>query len=63
MRELKIKYNGEFIPDKRLYPESCDYEFCCLLKERGITLPFTRFDKEGNWQDPELHRFCGLTLD
>lgn len=63
MRELKIEYNGEFIPDKRLYPESCDYEFCCLLKERGIELPFTWFNEKGDLQDPEFYGFCGLYLD
>jgi len=39
--------NNGFVPDKRLYPECCDYEFCKLLKEKGIDLPFTV------WQDRE----------
>ena len=39
--------NHSFVPDKRLYPECCDYEFCKLFKERGIDLPFT------TWTDRE----------
>ena len=29
------------IPNKRVYPDASDYEFCTLLKERGIIIPFT----------------------
>jgi hypothetical protein len=32
------------IPDKRLYPEACDYEFTRILKERELSLPFTAFN-------------------
>ena len=32
------------IPDKRLYPESCDYEFSTVLKQKGLSLPFTTYD-------------------
>jgi len=34
------------VPNKRLYPEACDYEFCLLLKEKNIYLPFTTFNSE-----------------
>jgi len=34
------------VPDKRLYPERCDYEFCMLLKQRGLYLPFTVWDDD-----------------
>lgn len=34
------------IPDKRLYPERCDYEFCLMLKQRGLYLPFTAWDDD-----------------
>lgn len=37
----EVAYNEYYVPDKRLYPECCDYEFCKLLIERGISLPFT----------------------
>ncbi len=44
-----IYRNGEIdisslIPDKRLYPESCELEFCKQLKMLGYYLPFTTFD-------------------
>src|SRR5687768_1965196 len=31
------------VPNKRLYPEACDFEFCKELKSLGIGLPFTTF--------------------
>ncbi|GAB6464345.1 hypothetical protein CON36_32320 [Bacillus cereus] len=42
---VEIESNQEYVPDKRLYPERCDFEFCSLLKQKGIYLPFT------TWQD------------
>jgi hypothetical protein len=36
--------NVHYIPNKRLYPESCDFEFCQLLTKTGERLPFTTFD-------------------
>ena len=35
----------ELIPDKRLYPEACDLEFCEELNRRGFSLPFTTFNQ------------------
>lgn len=34
------------IPNKRLYPEACDYLFCSLLISMGFELLFTNFNKE-----------------
>lgn len=38
----------ELVPDKRLYPEACDYEFARLVTERkttkGVGLPFTTYN-------------------
>jgi len=34
----------ELIPDKRLYPEACDLDFCDRLISRGFRLPFTIFN-------------------
>jgi len=31
---------SECASNKRLYPEACDFEFCSLLKRRGVELPF-----------------------
>ena len=58
MRELAIKSNYGYVPDKRLYPEACDYEFCRLLKENGIYLPFTNFNENRPEQD-----FYGYTIE
>lgn len=43
-----------YVPDKRLYPECCDEEFCTLLIERGVHLPFTTFD-----EDREVKQYYG----
>ena len=59
MRKLIIKSNEDYIPDKRLYPERCNYEFCRLLKEKGVHLPFT------TWNDTvDTDRvYFGFTLE
>lgn len=46
IEELNIQYNSQYVPDKRLYPEACDYEFCSLLAQDGVNLPFTTFNDE-----------------
>lgn len=33
------------IPDKRVYPERCDYEFCALLISRHIHIPFLSYSE------------------
>ena len=59
MRQIKVKVNQDYVPDKRLYPERCDYNFCVLLKEKGIDLPFTAFSEGFNWDSP----YYGFTLE
>lgn len=44
-KELNKFEVEEVIPDKRLYPEACDYEFCKLLKSKGAYLPFTIYQE------------------
>lgn len=34
------------IPDKRLYPEACDFDFCQALIAAGANLPWTTFNEE-----------------
>jgi len=34
----------ECIPDKRVYPECCDYEFSVLLLKNGIEIPYTNYN-------------------
>lgn len=37
----------ELIPNKRLYPQYCDFKFCQYLKDQGLgRLPFT------TWEEP-----------
>jgi hypothetical protein len=55
--EMTIHDNYQYLPDKRLYPERCDFEFCILLKAREIDLPFT------NWSDEiEPKQYYGKIL-
>lgn len=35
MAEVHVMSNRDYIPDKRLYPEACDYQFCKLLLASG----------------------------
>lgn len=32
MEEIQIAKNDDYIPNKRLYPETCDFEFCEKLR-------------------------------
>lgn len=41
--EVNITKNEDYIPNKRLYPSMCDYEFCLLLSDVGVNLPFTTY--------------------
>ncbi|WP_336784074.1 hypothetical protein [Paenibacillus illinoisensis] len=44
--EVFPTHNNHFVPDKRLYPERCDFEFCKLLKMQGVNLTFTSWSDE-----------------
>ena len=57
-----VEKNEDFVPSKRVYPESCDYEFCRLLVEHGINLPFTTFTEGANEKRvAERSGYAGLT--
>ena len=50
---MNLFRNGEWFYEKRTtntrilwYTERCDYEICKLLKDKGIHLPFTKYDEE-----------------
>lgn len=60
MRQIEVTSNRDFVPDKRLYPERCDYHFCRALKERGIDLPFTHWGEE---IEPNEKGYYGFTLE
>jgi len=38
--------NRVYVPSKRVYPESCDFEFCKLLQQHGVVIPFTTWSPE-----------------
>jgi hypothetical protein len=50
---MDVKCNQGFVPNKRLYPRRCDFEFCKLLKEKGCRLTFT------TWEDRADETFYG----
>ncbi len=31
---------SSLIPNKRLYPEACDFDFCVALRKLGMSIPF-----------------------
>lgn len=39
----EITDNSQYVPNKRVYPEKSDYEFCLMLKKAGVYIPFTVF--------------------
>jgi hypothetical protein len=58
-REILVTSNKDYIPDKRLYPERCDFEFCSFLKNLGYSLPFTTWTEMAAEQQ---EAFYGETL-
>lgn len=44
-QKITVETNNDYIPNKRLHPECCDYEFCTILKSYGIYLPFTQYQE------------------
>lgn len=41
---MEIENNFDYVPNKRVYPYESDYEFCKLLMERGVEIPFLPYD-------------------
>lgn len=48
---------AECVPDKRLYPNKCDYEFCSKLMQAGVSLSFTM------WNDAPASNWEGLRIE
>ncbi|PTH78213.1 hypothetical protein [Aeromonas veronii] len=42
----QITTNRDYLPNKRAYPEQCDYEFCHLLLKHDQQISFTTFNEE-----------------
>lgn len=47
----------EIVPNKRLYPERCDYEFCALLTKYCCNYTFTNFNENISEQ-----QYYGMTV-
>lgn len=57
-----VSCNTDFVPGKRTYPESCDFEFCRLLQSVNVPLRTTRFDAEYEVRRRQQHGdFSGFT--
>lgn len=39
-------FGKDLAPNKRLYPDRCDFAFCEILMTKGVFLPFTTFDAD-----------------
>lgn len=62
LRGDEVPHNEAYIPDKRLYPESCDAEFCGLLVQAGVQLPFTTYDDKNHARRLQMYDpFAGWT--
>ena len=44
--EAQIDSNESYVPNKRLYPEMCDFTFCEMLNARGVSLTFANYNEE-----------------
>lgn len=61
---VRVDGNFGFVPSKRVYPESCDYEFCMLLRARGVEIPYTTFNENRlNKFTSSGHDFWGEVYD
>lgn len=60
----EMKSNDDFSPNKRLYPERSDYEFCKLLKKLGVHVSFTTYSEDSlEWPSSlENKPYFGKTL-
>ena len=52
IKKIEVSSDGlvsleELVPNKRLYPQYCDFKFCSHLKSKGVNLPFTV------WSEPK----------
>jgi hypothetical protein len=55
---------SDFVPNKRVYPESCDLEFCKLLRTYGVSVPFTKYTEGADEQRRnKFGSYAGLLYD
>lgn len=62
-REVRPEWPVDMLaPSKRAYPESTDYNFAVLMKDRGAPLSFTTPDYESDAKRKRIYRpFAGPT--
>ena len=58
MKEIKITSNADYIPDKKIYPEKCDFIFCKVLLDHDVDLPLAPFCVNNSPKE-----FYGFTLE
>jgi hypothetical protein len=60
----ETKSNQSYLPSKRAYPESCDLEFCKLMRETDAKISFTSFTEDADGRRKAGHSgFAGFTAD
>jgi len=60
----ETKSNHGYLPSKRAYPESCDLEFCKLMRETDAKISFTSFTEGADERRKAVHSgFAGFTAD
>lgn len=53
---------ARMVPDKRVYPQWCDYDFCKLLISKGVSVPFTNFSEPYEGEKAHFAPYYGDTL-
>lgn len=57
---VSVSDNTHRVPNKRLYAECCDFEFCSLLRKLGVYLSFTTFGNNRSKTSNDI--YYGKTL-
>lgn len=50
--KLEAFSNDDYVPNKRVYPEYSDFEFCKLLKEQDIHISFLSYSEPAKEPNP-----------
>ena len=57
---VDVTGDADYVPNKRVYPTRSDFEFCRLLCQRGVYIPFTNIDEEES-KRTHILRYFGRT--
>lgn len=58
LTRLKVSSNEDYVPNKRVYPQYSDFEFCKLLIEKDIYIPFLEYNEPSK----DIDVFAGEVL-